>query len=66
MYSYVQCIHLDSKKKLVAVAVVMQLSAEIIWEEELLLGLQNGTLSNNMVTIFMLFNISLCVKAAHF
>lgn len=51
---------------MVTVAVVMQFAAKIICEEELLLGLQNGTLSNNMVTVFMLFNISLCVKAAHF
>lgn len=48
-----------------AVAIAMQLSAEKICKEELLLRLQNGNLSNNMVTIFMLLNVSLCVKTAH-
>lgn len=65
LYSHVHCIHLDSQKKVVAVAIIMQLSAENICEGELLLRLQNGNLSNNMVTIFMLLNVSLCVKAAH-
>lgn len=48
-----------------AVAIVMQLSAEKICKEKLLLRLQNGNLSNNMVTIFVLLNVSLCVKTAH-
>lgn len=65
LYLHVHCIHLDSQKKLVAVAIVMRLSAEKICKEELLLRLQNGNLSNNMVTILMLLNVSLCVKAAH-
>lgn len=43
----------------------MQLSAEKIREEELLLKLQNGNLSHSMVIIFLLINVSLCVKAAH-
>lgn len=43
----------------------MQLSAEKICEGELLLSLQNGNLTNNMVTIFLLLNVSLRVKAAH-
>lgn len=43
----------------------MQLSAEKICKEELLLRVQNGHLSNNLVTIFMLLNVSLRVKSAH-
>lgn len=53
-----------ARKKLVAVAIIMQLSAEKI-RKELLLMLQSGNLSNNMVTIFVLLNVSLGVKAAH-
>lgn len=39
---------------MVTVAVIMQFAAKIICEEELLLGLQNGTLSNNMVTVYVI------------
>lgn len=45
-----------------AVAVVMQLSAEVICKGELLLRLLNG---NNMARVLTLLNISLFVKAAH-
>lgn len=65
LYSHVHCIHPDSQKKVVAVAIIMQLSAEKICEGELLLSLQNGNFTNNMVTIFLLLNVSLRVKAAH-
>lgn len=50
---------------MVAVAVIMQLSAEIICKGELLLRLQNGNLGNKMATVLTLLNISLFVKAAH-
>lgn len=43
----------------------MQLSAEKICKEELLLRVQNGHLSNNLVTIFMLLNVPLRVESAH-
>lgn len=42
----------------------MQLSAEKICMEELLLRLQNGHLSNSLATIFVLLNVSLRVKSA--
>lgn len=66
LYSHTHCIYLDcQKKKPEAVAIIMQLSAGKTYKEEPLLRLQNGLLSNNLVAIFMLFNVSLCIKSAH-
>lgn len=65
LYSHIHCIHLDCQRKPEAVAIVMQLSAEKLCKEELLLRVQNGHLSNNLVTIFMLLNVSLRIKSAH-
>lgn len=65
LYSHTHCICLDCQKKPEAVTVIMLLSAEKICKEELLLRLQNGHLGNNLVTIFMLLNVSLRIKSAH-